>query len=104
MMTMLLTTIQWAVFLQHRMIASEAYGANSLTVPVPSFLTSFKEQLLSPLCVFQLFLSILWAMDDYITYTLMQFVFILMFESTTVFQRQRTMKMLNGMTIKPFDV
>eukprot|EP00928_Gymnodinium_smaydae_P014577 TRINITY_DN15366_c1_g1_i1.p1 TRINITY_DN15366_c1_g1~~TRINITY_DN15366_c1_g1_i1.p1 ORF type:complete len:1530 (-),score=419.39 TRINITY_DN15366_c1_g1_i1:49-4638(-) len=83
---------------------TEQYGKNLLTVPVPGFLTLYKEQILSPLVVFQLFLSILWAMDDYISYTLMQISFILMFESSTVFQRQRTMKMLNGMTVKPFDV
>merc|ERR1719265_2634150 len=43
-------------------------------------------------------------MDEYILQTMTQIVFILMFESSTVFQRQRTMKMLNGMTVKPFDV
>eukprot|EP00927_Polykrikos_kofoidii_P048772 TRINITY_DN42987_c0_g1_i1.p1 TRINITY_DN42987_c0_g1~~TRINITY_DN42987_c0_g1_i1.p1 ORF type:complete len:1564 (-),score=312.27 TRINITY_DN42987_c0_g1_i1:135-4268(-) len=85
-------------------VLSEQYGKNMLTVAVPNFFVLYKEQILSPLVVFQLFLSILWAMDDYISFTLMQICVILMFESTTVFQRQRTMKMLNGMTIKPFDV
>lgn len=85
-------------------ILREQYGQNLLTVPVPSFLMCYKEQILSPMCIFQLFLSLLWAMDDYLSYTLMQLSFILMFESSTVFQRQRTMKMLNGMTVKPFDV
>ena len=32
----------------------------------------------------------------------MQIFFILVFESTSVFQRIKTMKMLNGMTAKPF--
>jgi len=85
-------------------LLEEQFGKNMLTVPIPSFAVLYREQILSPLVIFQLFLSILWAMDDYLSYTLMQFCFILMFESTTVFQRQRTMKMLNGMTVKPFDV
>jgi len=60
--------------------------------------------LLTPLVVFQVFVALLWMADDFFQYTLMQLVFILVFESTSVMQRLRTMKMLNSMGTKPYGV
>mmetsp|Transcript_91496 Transcript_91496/g.261977 ORF Transcript_91496/g.261977 Transcript_91496/m.261977 type:complete len:1471 (+) Transcript_91496:72-4484(+) len=82
----------------------EQFGDNQLQVEMPSFLQCYKEQLLTPLVIFQVFVALLWAADDFISYTLMQMGFILMFESTTVFQRLKTMKMLNSMGTKSYGI
>lgn len=82
----------------------ERFGDNMLEVELPTFLQCYKEQLLSPLVIFQVFVALLWAADDFIQYTLMQLVFIGMFESTSVFQRLKTMKMLNSMGTKSYGI
>ena len=42
--------------------------------------------------------------DEYWQYTLFSLFNVLMFESTTTFQRLRTMKTLNSMSSKPYHV
>jgi len=80
---------------------TEHYGKNVLSVPPPKFIDLYKEQLVSPLVVFQVFCSILWALDDYWQYTVFQMFSILMLESASVFQRIKTLNSLNGMSAKP---
>ena len=46
------------------------FGLNTLSVKTPSFVALFKEQLLSPLAMFQFFTSALWLMDEYWQYCL----------------------------------
>ena len=77
------------------------YGTNVLSVPPPKFIDLYKEQLVSPLVVFQVFCAVLWALDEYWQYTVFQMVSILMLESASVFQRIKTMGTLNGMSAKP---
>lgn len=84
--------------------SKEHFGPNMLEVEMPTFLQCYQEQMLTPLVIFQIFVALLWAADDFVNYTLMQLVFILMFESTTVFQRLKTMKMLNSMGTKSYGV
>jgi len=80
------------------------FGHNNMDIPAPSFWACYKEQLVSPLVIFQIFVALLWAMDDFLQYTLMQIGMVLIFESTTVFQRIKTRKTLNSMGTKPYDV
>eukprot|EP00440_Ansanella_granifera_P044786 gb/GFBE01048540.1/.p1 GENE.gb/GFBE01048540.1/~~gb/GFBE01048540.1/.p1 ORF type:complete len:1465 (+),score=367.68 gb/GFBE01048540.1/:1-4395(+) len=82
----------------------ERFGENLLEVELPTFIQCYKEQLLSPLVIFQVFVALLWAADDFIQYTLMQLLFIGIFESTSVFQRLKTMKMLNSMGTKSYGI
>jgi len=82
----------------------ERFGDNHLEVALPSFIQCYKEQLLSPLVIFQIFVALLWAADDFMQYTLMQLLFIGVFESTSVFQRLKTMKMLNSMGTKSYGI
>lgn len=82
----------------------ERYGDNLLEVEMPSFIQCYKEQLLTPLVIFQIFVALLWAADDFFGYTLLQLAFILIFESTSVMQRLRTMKMLNSMGTKSYGI
>ena len=42
------------------------YGTNSLAIAQPKFLDLFKQQLVSPIAMFQFFTSLLWLMDEYV--------------------------------------
>ena len=77
-------------------VATERYGKNHLSVHIPSFLELLKNQLLSPLSIFQVFCALLWLLDEYWTYTMWTLVMVVVFEASTVFQRTRTQKMLGG--------
>jgi len=76
----------------------ERWGQNHLSIQQPSFLSMLKSQLLGPLAIFQVFCALLWLLDEYWTYTLWTLASVVMMEGTTVFQRNRTQKMLGGMT------
>jgi cation-transporting ATPase 13A1 len=75
----------------------EIYGDNKFDIPVPPYLQLLKEQLLSPLAMFQLFCSFLWCLDTYWKYTLMQLSTIIGFDAMTAFQRSKTLQTLRGM-------
>ena len=83
--------------------AQERYGTNVLSVPTPRFVDLYIEQLLSPLVIFQLFTAALWLLDAVsIGFTIFQVFTILLLESTSVFQRQRTLQTLSQMSAKPY--
>ena len=73
------------------------FGENVFNVKQPDFFDLYKRQLLNPFCVFQLFTTILWCLDDYWQYSLFSLGMILMFEGTVVFQRIKSMAALKGM-------
>jgi cation-transporting ATPase 13A1 len=85
-------------------VLESKYGKNILAVELPKFLDMWLERLLSPISMFQLFSAALWLLDAYWQYTMMTLVQILILESTTVFQRLKTLKTLKGMSVKAFDV
>lgn len=80
------------------------YGPNTFDIPVPSFTELFKEHAVAPFFVFQLFCVGLWLMDDYWYYSLFTLVMLVVFESTVVWQRQRTLLEFRGMSIKPYNI
>lgn len=82
----------------------EQFGKNTLSIATPNFFTLYREQLLRPLSMFQFFTSALWMMDEYWQYTMFSLFNIFLFESTTVWQRLKTLKTLSGMSTKPYDV
>lgn len=82
---------------ERRIMAEIRYGANKFSVKQPSFLALYKAQLLNPFSVFQVFCVLLWAIDDYIIYSLFSLFMVLMFEGTVVLQRLQSMKALRGM-------
>ena len=86
-------------------LRAEQFGPNVLSVKTPRFVDLYIEQLLSPLVIFQMFCSVLWLLDA-VSYgfTAFQVFTILLLESTSVMQRQRTFKTLNSMSAKPFGV
>ena len=79
----------------------ERYGDNALRVNIPTFGELYKEQLTSPVTVFQIFTVLLWLMDEYWKYALFSALSLLIFEGTTAFSRQKNVTTLRGMGQTP---
>ena len=80
------------------------YGLNTFDIPVPKFTELWKEHAVAPFFVFQMFCVGLWLLDDYWYYSLFTLVMLVGFESTVVWQRQRTLTEFRGMSIQPYDI
>ncbi|KAL8687937.1 MAG: hypothetical protein Q9218_006025 [Villophora microphyllina] len=80
------------------------YGDNTFDIPVPTFTELWKEHAVAPFFIFQMFCVGLWLLDDYWYYSLFTLVMLVGFESTVVWQRQRTLNEFRGMSIKPYEI
>ena len=80
------------------------YGDNTFDIPIPTFTELFKEHAVAPFFVFQVFCVGLWLLDEYWYYSLFTLVMLIVFESTVVWQRQRTLGEFRGMSIKPYAI
>ncbi|TMW63721.1 hypothetical protein Poli38472_002662 [Pythium oligandrum] len=82
----------------------ELYGKNEFSIPQPKFLDMFKQQLLEPLTVFQIFSVCLYMLDEYWQYSLFTLAMIIMFEGVTVMGRLKNLQTLRGMGNEARDV
>ena len=80
------------------------YGFNTFDIPVPTFTELWKEHAVAPFFVFQMFCVGLWLLDDYWYYSLFTLFMLVGFESTVVWQRQRTLTEFRGMSIQPYEI
>lgn len=80
------------------------FGPNKFDIPVPTFTELFKEHAVAPFFVFQIFCVALWFMDEMWYYSLFTLFMLIAFESTVVFQRQRTMQEFRGMGVAPYAI
>lgn len=82
-------------------LAGIKWGKNDFDIPIPSFGELLKEQLVAPFFVFQFFCMLLWCLDEYVYYSMLTLLMLVVFECTVVKQRQRNMEMLNQMRRAP---
>ncbi|CCI46489.1 unnamed protein product [Albugo candida] len=76
----------------------QRYGPNVFEIPRPNFVDMFKQQLLEPLTVFQIFSVCLYMLDEYWQYSLFTLAMIVMFEGVTVMGRLKNLQTLCGMS------
>ncbi|KAL8011481.1 putative P-type ATPase, HAD superfamily, P-type ATPase, transmembrane domain superfamily [Plasmopara halstedii] len=81
--------------------AQDKWGRNDFDLSVPQFTQLLKEQLVAPFFVFQFFCMLLWCLDDYMYYSLMTLLMLIVFECTVVKQRQYNMDTLLQMRSAP---
>lgn len=77
------------------------WGRNDFELPMPKFAELLKEQLVAPFFVFQFFCMLLWCLDEYMYYSLLTLLMLVIFECTVVKQRQQNMDTLLHMRRPP---
>ncbi|KAF9987666.1 hypothetical protein BGZ65_002524 [Modicella reniformis] len=89
---------------QQTKASTASYGMNRFDIPKPTFVELFKEHAIAPFFIFQIFCVGLWCLDEYWYYSIFTLIMLVVFESTVVWQRLRTIGEFQAMSIKPFSV
>jgi len=84
--------------------ANLVWGNNKMNIPIPTFLDLYKEHVVAPFFVFQLFCTLLWLLDEYWYYSLFNLGMLFFFEGTVVTQRLQNMKRLRSMRKPPEEI
>lgn len=76
------------------------YGNNTMDIPMPKFMELFKEHVVAPFFVFQIFCTMLWMLEEYWYFSVISFVMLFVFESGVIFSRLKNMERIRGMRIR----
>lgn len=76
-------------------------GSNVMKIPIPSFFELYREHIVAPFFVFQLFCIMLWVFDDYGLHSGMTLCMLCIFEATVVGQRIMNLVTLRKMRNPP---
>ncbi|CAK9272759.1 unnamed protein product [Sphagnum jensenii] len=79
--------------------ALEKWGRNVFEFPQPTFTGLMKEHCMEPFFVFQVFCVGLWCLDDYWLYSVFTLFMLVLFESTVVNSRLRTLTELRRVRV-----
>jgi len=77
------------------------FGNNVMKIPIPSFFELYKEHMVAPFFVFQLFCILLWVVDDYGVHSAITLTMLCIFEATVVGQRIVSLVTLRKMRVPP---
>jgi cation-transporting ATPase 13A1 len=77
------------------------FGDNTMRIPIPSFFSLYKEHIVAPFFVFQLFCILLWVFDDYGIHSFFTLTMLCIFEATVVGQRIVNLITLRKMRVPP---
>jgi len=77
----------------------EKWGKNMFEFPQPTFQALMKEHCMEPFFVFQVFCVGLWCLDDYWLYSVFTLFMLVLFESTVVKSRLRTLTELRQVRV-----
>ena len=77
------------------------FGENRMKIPIPSFFSLYKEHMVAPFFVFQLFCILLWVFDDYGIHSMITLFMLCVFEATVVSQRIFNLATLRNMRVPP---
>lgn len=77
--------------------AENRWGLNVLDIPVQMFSDLFAEHATAPFFVFQVFVCILWSLDEYWYYSLFTLLMLIVFESALCWQRLQNLEVLRNM-------
>ena len=80
------------------------FGENKMKIPIPSFLSLYKEHILTPFFLFQLFCIILKIFDNYNFYSLISLIMVCIFEIIIVTQRIINLAFLRHMRTPPYYI
>ena len=80
---------------------NKKFGQNIMKIPIPSFFELYKEHMVAPFFVFQLFCILLWVVDDYGVHSAITLTMLCIFEATVVGQRIVNLVTLRKMRVPP---
>ena len=80
------------------------YGENRMKIPIPSFFSLYKEHIVAPFFVFQLFCILLLIFDDYGLHSFITLFMLCVFEATVVGQRIFNLATLRKMRVPPHKI
>jgi cation-transporting ATPase 13A1 len=107
----ILKTDKVGSFLQCKSLSNEQilerkakFGENKMKIPIPSFISLYKEHILKPFFLFQLVCTIIKIFDNYNFYSLISLIMVCVFEIIIVTQRIINLAFLRHMRTPPYYI